>query len=278
MPINKSIYSWKAFAYPIMLIFTILSVGPLVWLFYSSFKPHAAIIKDPLGLPGKLYFENYTIAWKQGKLGISSLNSIIYSGVATIITVLLAMSSGYAFAKFGNRFSKIFYALYTLGLLITVHSVIVPLFILETHFGIDDTRMGVIVPYIAFGLPFVVFLATTYVKGIPDALEEAALIDSASYFQIFTHIILPVSQPILATMFIYTFLGNWNEFVLVLTLTSKAAIRSLPVGINSFAGGMSRDYGLQFSSLVIGTLPMVLLYLSFREQLEKGFAAGISKE
>lgn len=261
-----------------MIIFTIFSIGPLVWLFYSSFKPHADIVKAPLSFPTSWYIENFTRAWTQGNLGVYFVNSIIYSVVATTLTVLFALGSGYTFAKFNYRISNVLYAIYTLGLLITVHSVIVPLFILETKAGIDNTRIGVIIPYIVFGLPFAVYLATAYIKGMPDALEEAALIDGASYLQIFSFIIIPVARPIIATMFIYTFLSNWNEFVLVLTLTSKATIRSLPVGINSFAGGMSRDYGLQLASLVIGTVPMIVFYLLFHDQLAKGFAAGVSKE
>ncbi|MCK9349193.1 MAG: ABC transporter permease subunit, partial [Sphaerochaeta sp.] len=98
------------------------------------------------------------------------------------------------------------------------------------------------------------------------------------FLEIFVKIIIPVATPILSTMFIYTFLGNWNEFVLVLTLTSDMMIRSLPVGINSFAGGMSRDYGLQFAALVIGTLPMIIFYMIFKDKIAQGFAAGSLKE
>ena len=278
MPVRKSLVPWKIFAYSIMVLFTILAITPLFWLLTSSFKPHAEIVRNPLGLPRTWYMENFRRAWTQGSLGVYFMNSVFYSIIATSITTLFALGSGYTFAKFNYRISKFFFALYTLGLLITVHSVIVPLFVLETYIGIGNTRLGVIIPYIAFGLPFAVYLATGYLKGIPDSLEEAALIDGATYMQIFQYIIVPVATPIIATMFIYTFLSNWNEFVLVLTLTSKTAIRSLPVGINSFAGGMSRDYGLQFSALVIGTIPMILFYLIFHEYLERGFAAGISKE
>ncbi|WP_020614305.1 carbohydrate ABC transporter permease [Sediminispirochaeta bajacaliforniensis] len=269
---------WKIFSYFVMILFSILTIGPLLWLLYSSFKPHAAIVRSPLAFPSGFYVENYIRSWRLGKLGIYFLNSIIYATVPTIITVFFAMSSGYAFSKFHFRSSHVLYGIYLTGLLVTVHSVIVPLFILETRIGIDNTRLGVIIPYIAFALPFQIFLSTSYIKGIPDSLEEAALIDGASYLAIFMKIIIPVATPIIATMTIFTFLSNWNEFILVLTLTSRVAIRSLPVGINSFAGGMSRDYGLQFAALVVGTAPMIVFYLFFHEQLAKGFSAGVSKE
>lgn len=269
---------WNALAYLVMILFTLLTITPILWMILSSFKPHSEIIRNPLAPPTSLYMQNFVLSWVQGHLGVYFLNSIIYSMISTILTVIFAMGSGYALSKFRYRFSKVIYMLYTLGLLITVHSVIIPLFIMETKLGMANTRLGVIIPYIAFGLPFQVFLATTYVKGIPDAMQESAIIDGANYLQVFFSIILPMAIPIISTMFIYTFLGNWNEFILVQTLTSEISIRSLPVGINSFAGGMSRDYGLQFSALVIGTVPMIIFYLVFRDKIAQGFAAGAVKE
>ena len=275
---KKTITLGKGLSYLLMITFTLLTIIPLTWMILSAFKPHALIVRHPLSPPVSWYIENFTLAWTQGHLGIYFINSTIYSLVATFFTVLFAMSSGYALSKFHYKSSRFVSLLYTLGLLITVHSVIVPLFIMETKLGLSNTRLGVILPYIAFGLPFQVFLATTYIKGIPDAMQESAIIDGADFIQIFLRIIIPVATPIISTMFIYTFLGNWNEFILALTLTSDLTVRSLPVGINSFAGGMSRDYGLQFAALVIGTVPMIIFYLIFKDKIAEGFAAGALKE
>ena len=275
---KKTITLGKVLSYILMITFTLLTVIPLTWMILSAFKPHALIVRHPLAPPTTWYVQNFILAWTQGNLGIYFINSIVYSMVATFFTVLFAMSSGYALSKFHYKSSRVVSMLYTLGLLITVHSVIVPLFIMETKLGLANTRLGVILPYIAFGLPFQVFLATTYIKGIPDAMQESAIIDGATFIQVFVRIIIPVATPIISTMFIYTFLGNWNEFILVLTLTSDFTVRSLPVGINSFAGGMSRDYGLQFAALVIGTVPMIIFYLFFKDNIAQGFAAGALKE
>jgi raffinose/stachyose/melibiose transport system permease protein len=127
-------------------------------------------------------------------------------------------------------------------------------------------------------LPVAVYLATAYIRGVPSSLEESAIIDGASYLTIFRTIILPVSRPVVATMTILSFVNNWNEFPLIFVLTSRNAIRSLPYGINSFAGAVNQDYGLQFAALVIGTLPMIVFYLFFHEQLAQGFAEGALKE
>ncbi len=269
---------WKLIAYVVMVFFTILTIGPLVWLLYSAFKPHIDIIHNIFAFPKAFYLDNFVQAWKLGRLGIYILNSIFYSVVATSVTTFLALAAGYAFAKFKYKISGFFYFFFIMGLLITVHSVLVPLFIMETKLRIDDTRLGVLLPYVAFGLPMLIYLATAYIKGIPDSLEEAAVIDGAGYLTIFRTVIVPMAAPVTATMIIFSFLANWNEFVFVLTLTSKTTLRSLPVGVNAFAAGLTRNYGVQFAALVIATAPMIIFYLLFHSQLARGFAAGALKE
>jgi raffinose/stachyose/melibiose transport system permease protein len=249
-----------------------------VWLFYSSFKPHAEIIRNAFVLPKALYLQNYAEAWRLARFGTLILNSILYSTITTLIVTVLALATGYGFAKFGYRVSKVFYYFYTLGLLIVVHSVLVPLFVMETRLNIDDTRLGVLVPYVAFGLPFMVFLAYSYIRGIPDSLQEAAVIDGASYLLIFRQIIVPVATPVAATMLIFSFLSTWNELVLMLTLTSNESLRSIPAGLLSFSSGRTQNYGLQLAALVIATGPMILFYALFHNQLARGFAAGALKE
>jgi len=270
--------NWKIFGYSVVVIFTLMTILPLIWLFYSSFKPHEDIVRNVFSFPKEFFIDNFQRAWKVGNLGIYSINSVIYTTVSTSITTFLALSAGYGLAKFGYKISGVLVAFVGMGLLITIHSVLVPLYVIESRLNIDDTRLGVIIPYIAFGLPFLLYIATSFIKDLPDALEEAAIIDGAGYLTIFRTIILPLSRPVVATMIIFSFLANWNEFALVFILTSDKAIRSLPVGINSFAGGKTRDYGLQFAALIIGTLPMIIMYIFSRQQLTKGFSAGAIKE
>lgn len=268
----------RIIAYFVMVLFTFLTIAPLVWLLYSSFKLNGAIMQSTFGLPKHPTIANYVRAWQIGNMGILFINSVIYTAVATSATVVMAVATGYGFAKFNYRITGFLYFFIMLGLLITVQSVLAPLFIVETRIHIADTRIGVIIPYIAFGLPVAIYLATSYIKGVPDSLEESAIIDGSSYLRIFATIILPISRPVVATMTILSFVNNWNEFALIFVLTSRDTIRSLPVGINAFAGAVNQDYGLQFAALVIGTLPMIVFYLFFHERLAQGFAEGAIKE
>ena len=269
---------WRVVSLVVIIFYTAVTILPLVWMLLTSLRPHAEIVRNVFGLPTSFFVDNFTTAWRIGNLGIYILNSIFYSVVATLITVYLALASGFALTKLRYRINNAIYTMYVMGLLITVHAVLVPLFLLESSINIDNTRLGVILPYVAFGLPFAVYLASAYIRDIPDSLIEAARIDGSSYLGLFHSIIVPMSKPVMVTLLIFVFLGNWNEFVFVFVLTSDTALRSLPVGINAFAGNLGRDFGLKFAALVISVIPMLVFYFFFHRQISRGFAAGAIKE
>jgi len=265
-------------AYSILGMFTFLTIAPLIWMSYTSFKPNKQIIQNIFSLPHSLFLDNYIIAWQRGNLGVAMFNSFFYSFLATFITTFLALSTGYGLTKFPyKKFSAFFYSFFIMGLLISVHSILVPLFVMETTLNIDNTRIGILIPYIGFGLPFSIYLAVSYIRDIPKEVEDAARIDGAGYLVTFTRIIIPMSLPVTTTMIIFSFLANWNDFIFVFILISKEALRSLPVSLNAFAGGRSRDLGLLFAALVIATIPIILFYVIFRKHIVRGFAAGSIK-
>jgi raffinose/stachyose/melibiose transport system permease protein len=262
-----------------MFFFTVLTVFPLIWLLYSSLKPHAEIMLYPMGLPRAPSLNNYFRAWTMGGLGMSLVNSFIYTISATTITLFLALAAAFGITKFGFKKSAAFFtAAFAMGLMIAVHAVIIPLFILERAVGILNRRIGVILPYVAFDLPMSVMIAISYVRGIPDALIESAEIDGAKYRYVFWKMIVPLSTPVITTMVILSFLRHWNEFLFVFVFTTRVAMKSLPVAITQFAGRQNIEYGLQYASLVIGILPMIIFYFCFHAQLIKGFGEGALKE
>ncbi len=270
--------TWKTCAYVIVLSFTIMTLAPLIWLLYSSFKINAEILKFPLALPKDFTISNYLRAWDIGHMGVALLNSFIYTGFATGGTLFLAMAAAFGLSKFPYKSKNFIYGAFVGGLLISVQAVIVPLYLMEAKIGIIDTRIGVILPYIAFDLPMSILIAYSFVNAIPDALIEAAVIDGASYPQIFFKVIFPFSVPVIATMVILSFLKHWNEFMFAFILTTGNDMRSLPVALTLFAGRLNVDYGMQFAALVISIIPMIVFYAIFHERLIKGFAEGGLKE
>jgi raffinose/stachyose/melibiose transport system permease protein len=270
--------AWRAVAYVLMIAFVVLTIFPLFWLGYSSLKPHAEIIQHPMALPRSPSFDNYVNAWTEGKLDLAMMNSFIYTTVATVSTLFLALAASFGVTKFPYKSRKFFIGAFSLGLMITMHAVIVPLFLVEVKLHLVNTRIGVIIPFIAFNLPMSILIGVSYVRGIPDAIIESAEIDGAKYRWIFWRIIFPLCTPVVATIVILAFLQHWNEFLFVFVFTTKAAMKSLPVAITQFAGRLNFEYGLQYASLVIGILPMIIFYIIFHAQLIKGFGEGSLKE
>jgi raffinose/stachyose/melibiose transport system permease protein len=277
-PLQRAPLFWRIGAYILMLAFAVLTIFPLVWLFYSSLKPNMEIMQHPLALPRNPTLRNYLVAWEMAGLGQALLNSAFYTITSTAATVFIALAAAFALAKFPFKSKHFFTSAFALGLMLTVHAVIIPLFRVEVHLGLVNTRLGIILPYIAFGLPLSVMIALSYVRGIPDSIIESAEIDGARYRSIFWRIIAPLSTPVLTTMAILSFLSHWNEFLFVFVFTSSQALKSLPPAITIFAGKRMTEYGLQYAALVIGILPMLLFYLCFHSQLIKGFGEGALKE
>jgi raffinose/stachyose/melibiose transport system permease protein len=185
--------------------------------------------------------------------------------------------SGFAFSKINNRNTKWIYGSYVVGILMTLQSIMIPLFIVINQVGLYDTKLGVLIPYIGIGLPMGIYLSTEFMKSIPNALVESARLDGAHYFMIFRSIMVPMAAPVGTTLAILQISGTWNEFMLINMLTSSMKNKSLPVGIQSFAGSLSTDYGKLFASLMIGLIPMLVFYIVFRKEITKGVSAGAVK-
>jgi len=287
----------KTFAYLVMGVFALMTISPLIWLVINSFKSTPEYRMNKLGLPHDWVFANYPGAWKIGEFDKLIGNSVIYTLGATAGIIFFSILAGFAFAKIKSRATAPIYGSFIIGILLSIQSLMVPLFLevsqldrllgdffqllgivksADFHF-FYNSRVGVLLIYIGSGLPTAIYLATEYIKGIPDALVEAARIDGAGYFRIFRGIILPMAVPIATTVSILNITGLWNEFALINILVSKTDLKSLPLGVFRFTGSLTADYGKQFAALVIGMAPMLAFYIIFRKQITKGVSAGAVK-
>lgn len=221
---------------------------------------------------------NFTSAFIRGGLGVKFINSVLYAGVATFFIVFFGLMIGFALSKM--QFRKLSYfigGLIGLGYLISINSVIIPLFLTLSAVKLTDTHLGIILVYTAFGLPMSVMLSTQFIAGLPDSLIESAKIDGASTFRAFISIIVPMSVPVAITIAILNALGIWNEFLLVLILASSESTKSLPVGVFSFSSLTSTQQGWQLAALVIAIFPALVVYFIFNKRISKGVVAGAVK-
>lgn len=267
----------RAFVYLMALFFTVLTLYPLLWLVISSLKTNTEFQINILGWPQNPTLNNYPTAWRLAKFDTLFLNSLFFTTVSTLVVIGLSLMAGFAFAKLRSKATPFLHGSFIMGILLTLQSIMVPLFLMSVTTGLYDTRLGVLIPYVGMGLPIGVYLCTEFIKSIPDSVVESARIDGASYFRIFASIVAPMAAPVAVTLAILNVSGVWNEFMLINILVSRDALRTLPVGIHKFSGALASDHGRQFAALTIGLVPMVVFYLLFRKQITKGVSAGAIK-
>ncbi len=226
----------------------------------------------------KTIWFNYSSAFERGGLGFKFLNSILYTTVSTFFIIFLGLMAAFGFSKMPfKKISAVLMALIGFGYLISQHQVIIPLFLMYSSVNLTDTHIGIIIAYVAFGLPISVLLTTQFMRGLPSSLIESAKIDGASTYRSFISIIAPMCKPVMVTVGIISALGIWNEFLMVLVLASSDATKSLPVGVYSFSSLTGTQLGWQLAALVIATAPTMVVYFSFQRQLTKGVVGGAIK-
>ena len=268
----------KILVYAIMVIFTVLTIYPILWLVLQSFKTNTTYLTtNKLSVPSSLYLGNYAFVINQGNFFGFFKNSLIYTSVTVAVVVVLSNMAGFAFAKLNYKITKLLHGIFIVGILLTMQSILIPLFLMVSAAGIHNTRWAVLIPYIALGLPMGVYLCTDFQKSIPDELLEAARIDGASFISIFSRVVLPMCAPVSVTLAIITFTGNWNEFILMSLMTSSEKLKAIPYMVGRYAGALGSDYGKLFTSLTVAMIPILIFYSIFRNQITKGVAAGAVK-
>ena len=257
--------------------FSLFCLFPVVWMLYSSLKEESEFKRNLLSLPTQLHFENYQTAVKTGRMDTAFVNSVLVSVTAVVVLLLIAFLAGTIFGRYVFKGKKLLYTMFLMGMLIPVHSLLVPVFIELKTFSLNNNRFVLALIYAAFGLPKAIFLMTTYASTIPRELEEAAINDGGNTHDVFFRIFLPISKPILSTITILSFLDAWNEFPFSLVLMGKPELKTLPIALTYFTGQYSVDYTPMMAGLAIATLPVVIVYFIFHKKIMEGMVAGAVK-
>lgn len=261
-----------------LVVVALIWLAPFVFIVFTSLKTKAAVTSTGAFMPPvDLAYDNYSNAWSRGNFASAFFNSVIITVIKVPIGLALSAMAAYAIAKIPLKISKALLLAVVFGTMIPFQVMLAPLFTLVNSFGLIDTYPGVILPYIAFGVPYQVFILHGFFKGIPKELSEAALIDGASHFTIFRRIFLPVCLPVLAALLILDFVSTWNEFAMALVLLQDQHMWTLPLGLMSFQGQFSSDYGQLNAAIVTTVLPATLVYLIFQRYFVSGLTSGAVK-
>ncbi|MYL36926.1 carbohydrate ABC transporter permease [Halobacillus litoralis] len=272
-------FAWigKSTLNTLLFIFSLSAIFPIVWMIYSSFKTQSEFTLNILSLPSEWNFSNYVEAFKIGQLHNYFFNSVYISFISVFLIIFLAFIIGYMLARFAFPGRTIIYVLFLFGMLIPIHGLLVPIFIEFRSTGLLNQPYTLILPYVAFGLPIAIFLFETFIKQIPKEIEEAAIMDGCSTFQIIFKVIFPMAGPVIATATILSFLYAWNEFPFALVLIQSPELRTLPVGLTNFNGQYTVNYPQMMAAMSVTVLPVLIVYLAFYKKIIKGMTAGAVK-
>lgn len=263
----------------LMILFSASCIFPLVWMFYSSLKTKRVFNADIIGLPSEPTFSNYVkiMTNKDYHIGQSMIASVRTTVLSILFIVLFGFIVGYILSRIKFRGNRILYVMFLMGMLIPVHSLLVPIYVVFNRTGLGNQWFTLIIPYVAFGLPMAVFLVEGFIKAIPVELEEAAAIDGSSFTRTLFSIILPVAKPILVTVAIIQTFSCWNEFSFALVLIKDVRLQTVPLAMTMFKGQFASDYPKIMSAMLTTMAPIVVLYFAFSKQIIKGMVAGAVK-
>ena len=271
---------WSAISTQTVLIaWSVIVIFPMLWMVYSSFKTDQELFFSPWAVPTELQWDNFERAWTKAHVGEYLLNTLIVVIPALLLTLIISAMAAYVLARFrfvGNRF--LFY-LFLSGMLFPVFLALVPLFSLVNQLKMLNTFQGLILVYVAYSLPFTIFFLTGFFKTLPTELEESAIIDGATPFQVFFKVMLPMTSPGLISMGIFNFLGMWNQYVLPLVLISDESKYVLSQGLAFmlFKQFYENDWSALFAALTIIMIPSLIVYITFQRQIQSGITTGALK-
>ncbi|MFZ5918228.1 MAG: carbohydrate ABC transporter permease [Chloroflexota bacterium] len=252
-------------------------LSPFYLLIVNTFKTMPQITASPLSLPQQLHFDAYLRVWEQAHLGDYYKNSIILSTVSVVLSVSISSLAAYAFARLRFPGKRTIFFFLLAGVMLPLQIALVPLYRLLNRMDLLSSYQGMIALYVAFTIPFGVFILTGFYKSIPIEIEEAALIDGCGWFQSYWRIVLPLAAPGLVTMIILEFIWFWNEYLVALTMIQKETMRTVMLGVMVMANTFQLDFSLLTAGIVIAVVPPILVYIFFQKYLIRGLTAGALK-
>jgi len=264
---------YRYLAYFVFIFLAILSIYPLIWVATNSFKTDIQLYDNSWALPKEWHVENYVAAWKYG-IARYILNSVIVTAISVLINILFSLMAAFALSRFQFRGRTLLLYFILGGIMLAPEVSVIPLFRILSSIKLYDTYFALILPNVAFGIPFTTFLIRSYMLGLPKDFEEAAVMDGASSLGVFWHIVIPLCRPIIASAMLLDAMRVWNEFMFALTFVTKEAIKTVPIGLMAFSGALREQWTVVMAGLILSAIPMILLFLLTQRQFIRGLAAG----
>jgi ABC-type glycerol-3-phosphate transport system permease component len=267
---------WRILGNAFLLLAVCITAMPYIYMVSASFKPGNELYSIPVQIfPNSLYLGNYELLFEETDFLRWFFNSIFVSASRMVLSVLISIMAGYAFAKFAFRFRGVLFLLVVATLTLPIYVMIVPLYNMMTTFGWTDTYIALILPLAPQAIG--VFLARQYLLSIPDEMIDAARVDGANEWSVFWRIILPLSRPVMAVLGILFFTISWNDFIWPLVVLTESKMFTVSLGLPTLLGPYSQEYGAVMAGSFLSTLPIVAVFLFMQRRFVEYMTAGAVK-
>jgi len=264
--------------YAVACLIALFVLAPLIWTFLSSLKPDQEIIRySSRVFPSTFVFDHYRNLFKNTAFLTYFLNSLLIGAITTPLTLMVATPGAYSLTRFRYRGRDLYATLILFSYMVPLLLLGIPMFLIMRQLHLLNTRLSLILSYVAFSLPFSMWMLRSFFLSIPLSLEEAAMVDGASRQQALIQIVLPLSRPGLISCGIFTFVLVWNEYTLALLFIRSETLKTLPIGIAAFIGTTAYEWGYILSAIIMMTIPILFGFIFVQKALIRGFLAGATK-
>jgi raffinose/stachyose/melibiose transport system permease protein len=246
-------------------------------MFFNGFKSTRELFMHPFSLPQSFSLDNHIKAWQKASLGTAFINSIVVSGSGILGVLITSSMLAYVLSRYRFPLRRFIYTYIILGLALPARLAIIPIFLMLNEMKLTDSRIGLILVYIATGASFATFLLKNFMDGIPLEIEESARIDGASPWTVYRKIALPLIKPALVVVGLVNFVNIWNDFFFPFIIITSKAKETVPLAVSLFYGEYSNQWPMIAAALTISVLPIMLIFFIFSKHFISGITQGAIK-
>lgn len=273
---QKKIFS-KIALYTILILLAVIWIIPMFTLLATALKNKQDFYSDLslFQLPENIAWKNFSNAITKGRLFTYMKNDLIISGIKVPLGILVESLAAFALTRLNIKRKMGIFIFFLIGMMLPMQVALVPINMIYSKLNLLNTYFGLFYAYIGFGISYGILVMRGFMRGIPRDIDEAAYIDGCNKWQLYSRIILPIAKPAVATLFITDFLSTWNEYLLASVIINDNSMKTIPVGLMTFVGEHSTDYGLLCAGVLISVIPVLAVYLIFQRYFVEGMAGAI---
>jgi raffinose/stachyose/melibiose transport system permease protein len=274
--INRKFF-WNALMYIGLLVLVAIWFVPILTIFLTSIKSQADYYSGMglFELSGEIYWQNYSDAIRIGHLGTYMKNGLLVSLIKVPIGIFIEAMAAFALTRLPIKNKTLIFLYFLLGMMLPAQVALVPINVVYSRLHLTNTYIGLFLVYIGFGTGFGILILRGFFRTIPSEIDDAAKIDGCDKWQLFTRIILPISMPAIATLFIIDFLGTWNEFILASVIIYDNDMKTVSTGLMNFVGEYSTDHGILSAGVLMSIIPVLIVFLFFQRYFVEGLSGAI---